>query len=513
MQHSILDRIYIAFLIILLASFGILLVFLSFYTRRFMINERKSTLYNEASLIASQTVEAYIEGNISPEDLEQLFDYYSATLNADVWFVDKDGMIVATSSAKKLEKNSSSDAVHRGEVRGSIYDIFPDYNIRKLSYKTGNFNGTFSNSMLSVNVPVNISLVATPDKEDVRNAGAIIIHESTLQINNLLRNIYSISVLPCLVIIAIAFIFLGIISHKIIRPVRRLSDIADEYSKGNFEVETGIDTNDEIGQLADSMEYMAGELSKLEDYRRDFVSNISHDFRSPLTSIKGYIQAIKDGVIPAEKQDKYLDIVLNETNRLTKLTQGLLELENFDNYGPYLKLENFDMIDVIQNTLNTFEMKAEKKKVSIYLHNHSEDTVVTADKTKIQQVFYNLIDNALKFTPAGKQIDVSVVDKDKKLMVSVKDQGIGMDEETRKKVFVRFYKGDQSRGKDKTGTGLGLAIAKEVIKAHNEMIEVKSTEGEGSEFYFTLTKKTEDIHTDNLRSMEEEKKPHKNTEK
>ena len=278
-------------------------------------------------------------------------------------------------------------------------------------------------------------------------------------------------------------------------------------------METGIDTNDEIGQLAESMEYMAGELSKLEDYRRDFVSNISHDFRSPLTSIKGYIQAIKDGVIPAEKQDKYLDIVLNETNRLTKLTQGLLELENFDNYGPYLKLENFDMIDVIQNTLNTFEMKAEKKKVAIYLHNHSEYTVVTADKTKVQQVFYNLIDNALKFTPSGKQIDVSLFDKDKKLMVSVKDQGIGMDEETRKKVFVRFYKGDQSRGKDKTGTGLGLAIAKEVIKAHNEMIEVKSAEGEGSEFYFTLTKKTDEIHTDNLRSMEEDKKAHKNTEK
>ena len=133
-------------------------------------------------------------------------------------------------------------------------------------------------------------------------------------------------------------------------------------------------------------------------------------------------------------------------------------------------------------------MKCIEKNIAIYLYNHVENTLVTADKTKIQQVIYNLIDNAIKFTPSGKKITVTLTDKKDKIFVSVKDEGIGMDEETQKRIFDRFYKGDQSRGKDKQGTGLGLAITKEIIKAHHENIDVISTEGEGSTFTFTLTK-------------------------
>ena len=141
---------------------------------------------------------------------------------------------------------------------------------------------------------------------------------------------------------------------------------------------------------------MADELSKLEQYRRDFISNISHDFRSPLTSIKGYVEAIKDGTIPVEKQDRYLDIILNETQRLTRLTTGLLDLNKLEEYGPYLKLKDFDLIEIIKPTLNTFEMKCIEKNIAIYLYNHVENTLVTADKTKIQQVIYNHIDTAIK---------------------------------------------------------------------------------------------------------------------
>ena len=134
-------------------------------------------------------------------------------------------------------------------------------------------------------------------------------------------------------------------------------------------------------------------------------------------------------------------------------------------------------------------MKCIDKNIAIYLNNHVENTLVTADKSKIQQVIYNLIDNAIKFTPSGKKITVTITDKKEKIFVSVKDEGVGMDEKTQKRIFDRFYKGDPSRGKDKQGTGLGLAITKEVIKAHNENIDVVSTEGEGSVFTFSLTKK------------------------
>ncbi len=490
MQHSILDRIYIAFLAILIVSFGVLIVFTSFMTRRSLVSEKTETLSNEADLIASQTILGYLSGRYSQDDLKVLFNYYSTALNADVWYVDEYGRVVATShvmetdeSGKVLEKQTEV------AIPVNIYQLDPDYRIDASHSTTGSFYDLYSSDVISVNVPVHVDILDA--NQQVKRSdphGAIILLATASQINEQLRNIFSIVLIPCLVIIVIAFIFLAVVSRKVLTPVKRLSQVANEYSKGNLDERTDIHSSDEIGQLAESMEYMADELAKLEDYRRDFVSNISHDFRSPLTSIKGYIEAMKDGTIPPEKQERYLDIVLNETQRLTKLTQGLLELNKLESYGPYLKLSEFDIIDVIKSTLNTFEIKGIERQVAIYLNNHAENTVVTADKTKIQQVIYNLIDNALKFTPDGKRIFVTVTETEDKLHVSVRDEGMGMDEEMQKKIFIRFYKGDPSRGKDKTGTGLGLAITKEIIKAHNEVITVTSKVGEGTEFVFTLSK-------------------------
>ena len=479
MQHSIFDRIYLTFLIALIASFGIIIAYTTFASRRALTTEKEDTLTNEAQLIASQTLNSYMTGEFDADEVSQLFTYYAEILNADIWFVNNSGAIVSHSETKL-----------RKELPVNIFGIDGAYSINTKHTETGNFYGVFENEMISINIPLTITRLSEDGKniEETSNIGALIMHAPATQINTLLKNIFSIVYLPCLVIIIIAFIFIQIVSKKVMSPVKKLSSVATEYSKGNFNAKTEIKSQDEIGQLAVSLEYMADELSKLEDYRRDFISNISHDFRSPLTSIKGYVEAIKDGTIPVEKQDRYLDIILNETQRLTKLTTGLLDLNNLEEYGPYLKLKDFDLIEIIKPTLNTFEMKCIEKNIAIYLYNHVDNTLVTADKTKIQQVIYNLIDNAIKFTPSGKKITVTLTDKKDKIFVSVKDEGIGMDEETQKRIFDRFYKGDQSRGRDKQGTGLGLAIAKEIIKAHHENIDVISTEGEGSTFTFTLTK-------------------------
>ena len=195
-----------------------------------------------------------------------------------------------------------------------------------------------------------------------------------------------------------------------------------------------------------------------------------------------------DGTIPLEKHEKYLGIVLNEAQRLTKLTQGLLELNNFDSFDLQLDKSNFDIRDIITPTINTFEKRCNDRGIfldSVFL---TDNTVVYADRTKIQQVIYNLVDNAIKFTPEGRQIRVQVTEKDNKIYTSVKDEGVGIPKDAQKKVFERFYKTDPSRGKDKTGTGLGLAITKEIIKAHGEQITLTSEEGEGSEFIFSLPK-------------------------
>jgi signal transduction histidine kinase len=314
----------------------------------------------------------------------------------------------------------------------------------------------------------------------------LVLHTSIQFLDDIAKKTFSSIVMPFLVLMVLSLIVLMLISNGILEPIREIIATSKQYAAGNFSARINVKTNNEFGELARYMEEMADELSRSNEYRKSFISNISHDFRSPLTSIKGYIGAMLDGTIPPENYDKYLNIVLNETNRLTKLTQGLLELNNFDSFDLQLDKSNFDIKSIITPTINTFEGRCQDK--GIYLHAifHTDNTIVYADRIRIQQVIYNLVDNAIKFTPEGRQITVQVTEKNDKVVVSVKDEGVGIPKDSLKKVFDRFYKTDPSRGKDKTGTGLGLAITKEIIKAHGETITVESEVGEGSEFIFSL---------------------------
>ncbi|HKL98717.1 MAG TPA: HAMP domain-containing sensor histidine kinase, partial [Mobilitalea sp.] len=274
-------------------------------------------------------------------------------------------------------------------------------------------------------------------------------------------------------------------------PMKRLAKAAKEYSLGNYNYPLAVKGLSEYKDLGDAISYMAGELSKLDDYQKKFVANISHDFRSPLTSIKGYAEAILDGTIPHEMQDKYLNIILFETERLNKLTSGLLELNRFESRGAILDIISFDINHIIKKTAESFEGACRNKKITLNLVFASQQTNVDADVGKIQQVLYNLIDNAIKFSSANSKIKVSTEEKGDKVFISVKDYGIGIPKDSIKKVWDRFYKTDASRGKDKKGTGLGLSITKEILQAHNENINVISTEGVGSEFVFSLTRSGE----------------------
>lgn len=473
MKHSIFDKIFLGFLFLSLAVFGLTVFYSTYVTRQTLIEERTEVLTNETFLIAEQTISGYIQELYSLDVLQSRLDYYGETLNASIWIFDKDGFPIA-----------SSIATNHPACPKNIYLLDADMDLTTAQTFTGDFYGVFENDVISVSIPIQTN--GQPN-------GIVFLHSTMEQLNNLQQDIIRVVYVPFLIMLIISFVLLGIISGKIMRPIRKINAVAEEYSTGNFETKLDIKSHDEIGQLAATLEYMASELSKLDDYRRSFISNISHDFRSPLTSIKGYIEAIQDGTIPPEKQSKYLDIVVAETNRLTKLTSSLLELNDFDSYGIWLMRKEFDVIDLVKSAMNTFEGRCLEKNISLILNNHTESSVVYADKTKIQQVIYNLLDNAIKFTSAGKSIYITLTEKNEKLFVSVKDEGCGIPADSLKKIWVRFYKADTSRGKDKQGTGLGLAITREIVKAHGENINVVSTEGVGSEFTFSLSKITPEI--------------------
>ena len=231
---------------------------------------------------------------------------------------------------------------------------------------------------------------------------------------------------------------------------------------------------------------MSDELNVTGEYQRKFVSNVSHDFRSPLTSIKGYVEAILDGTIPPDFQEKYLRIISAETDRLEKLTRSLLTLNELDIKQRMMDFRTFDINETIKRTAAFFEGICTSRKIRLELILSGKELLVKADQEKIRQVLYNLLDNAIKFSPDNSVIIMETTEKNGKVFVSVKDHGEGIPKESISKIWERFYKTDASRGRDRKGTGLGLSIVKEIINAHQQHIDVVSTPGVGTEFIFTL---------------------------
>ena len=351
-------------------------------------------------------------------------------------------------------------------------------------YFTGNFFNTYDKKMLSVIAPVinNYSL-----------KGYILIHKSIALIQTESNNVFNYNYITMLIMLLLSALLLSLFLLDLYPPLYKLTHITGNYALGDFKHRSNIKRNDEIGRLATSLDYMASEVEKLNNYQTKFIANISHDFRSPLTSIKGYIEAMLDGTIPVEMQEKYLNIVLFETERLNKLTSNLLSLNSM-NQGMLLEVSSFDINDVIKKTILTFEGTCAQKKIKFNLTFSSKTAFVSADFGRIQQVVYNLIDNAIKFSNSNSQINISTNEKGEKIFISVKDFGIGIPKDSLDKIWDRFYKTDLSRGKDKKGTGLGLSIVKEIINAHKTTIDVISTEGTGTEFIFSLYK-TKDENT------------------
>lgn len=468
MKRTFFDKIIVGILILLVVVFLGLASYMTYATQRLLVSEKQDSLINEATLLSEQSIGSYLQGSTSLEYLQIRFDEFDDTLKTHIWFYGADGKLIIASNPTVYSNLPSNIAEIDEEIR-----------LHKGFTQTGNFYDIFDGTMISIGLPVYTAGTLQ---------GYMILHTAMTELDEMQNEMISIMYVPFLVMLLIVVLVLVYFSGTVLRPLSKINKTAREYAKGNFDAKTGVKRKDELGELSDSLEYMAGELSKLDEYRKNFIANISHDFRSPLTSIKGYLEAMIDGTIPVEKYDRYLNIVLKESKRLTKLTAGLLELNDFDTYGPVLKRQKFDIVDVIKETRNTFEGLCEEKMIDFRLQCPAKDTLVYADKMKIGQVVYNLIDNAIKFSPEKSKIIVTISEKNDKIFVSVKDEGPGIEKDKQNKVWDRFYKTDSSRGKDKQGTGLGLSITKEIIKAHGEYINLVSTEGAGSEFVFSLSK-------------------------
>lgn len=426
-----------------------------------------SRLNNEALSVASSQASRYYLNSTSLQDTYSNLYSLGAYQNSQIWLISLSGEIL-------LNTNRPLD-----EERPEVLEGFDPVALGSSYYSTGNFFGYFSQEMLSVMVPVKTNLTIR---------GYLAIHTSLNDIYYQRERILADVYILFLIIYALFFLLLLLFSLSVYRPLQRIIKGAQEYAGGNLAHQIPVKSHDEMGYLASTLNFMSDELNQSGEYQRKFIANVSHDFRSPLTSIKGYVEAIQDGTIPPEMQGKYLDIVIFETERLNKLTQSMLTLNRLDGKGQLLEITSFDINAIIKNTAASFEGTCRGKHITIELLLAAQVLYVSADMEKIQQVLYNLLDNAIKFSDRDSAIRVETTEKHGKVFISVRDSGIGIPRKDINKIWERFYKIDSSRGKDRKGTGLGLAIVKEIISAHNQNINVISTEGVGTEFIFSLDK-------------------------
>ncbi len=292
---------------------------------------------------------------------------------------------------------------------------------------------------------------------------------------------------------AIAALVLGVLlaycmTRSLTRPITKISNAVARFAKGELDSRVTINRRDELGELAQAFNSMAEDLSQLESLRRGFVANVSHELRSPMTSMQGYVQGMLDGTIPAEEYPRYLGVVLSETKRLNKLISELLDLSRIESGKFPLKYQRFDANELIARIMFQYEGRIEEKHINVDIAFRQEQCMVWADPDRISQVVVNLIDNAVKFLPEGGTLTVWTLADEDHAIVTIKDDGPGIDADDLPYIFDRFYKADKAHSG--RGTGLGLSIVKKILEQHGQEIKCTSTPGQGATFMFTLEKYT-----------------------
>ena len=466
MKFSLNVKLIISFVIFAIIGFVVTSTVGYQCAYRENISTHEARMHRIAKKIADSYVSDYYSSSITLDDLRLPLSILGGNLDAEIWLISTEGNVWYSSTSSESFKIDDFDITDFGSS----------------SYVIGDFYGSFPERYLSTYAPITSSY-SVRGYVIIHQSVNIIADESSMQLNNMY--ICYFAVLICFVVMILLVQFLQN------RRLKKISRIVSNYANGNFEQKLLFNTADEIGSITASVNYMAHQLNTLEDDQRKFISNVSHDFRSPLTSLKGYLEAIKDGTIPPEMQEKYIDIMLFEAERLSKLSEGLLDLNKYGSRTTMLNLQTFDINRVIKQCAMSFEGRCLEKRLVFNLVLVGEELPVEADKARIEQVVYNLIDNAIKFSDNDSSIDIETTVRNEKVYVSVKDHGIGIPKEHLGKVFDRFYKSDHSRGKDKKGSGLGLSIVKDIISSHDENITVVSTVGAGTEFTFSLPRADE----------------------
>ena len=458
--------------IILLAALLLLGTSFQASVKEYLTETVVSNLQENATALSELASAYYSEGSLNQQDFMVNLDVASRISNADAVICDASGKVILCS-------DSITGCDHHNLHIDLTYleKVYENQGDRA----TGLIPGLYDESRFVTTMPIY-------DDETGEALGIVMVSQPVENSNLILRRIAQTFVVIAILVVAMSVVAMIIVVRRQNEPLKEMATVARSFGHGELDARVHLkeDYPEEVEDLAVAFNNMAEELQKSEYQRKEFVANVSHELKTPMTTISGYVDGILDGTIPPQRHRQYLQIVSDETKRLSRLVRSMLDISRLQSTGiPEENKIHFDMEEALGQVLITFEQKITSKKLNVEVEMPDHPVCTIANQDQVTQVIYNLIDNAVKFCPMGGTLSLAISEGDNKIYTSVANEGETIPREELPLVFDRFHKMDKSRSQNRDGWGLGLYIVKTIVCSHGENISVTSRDGKTT-FTFTM---------------------------
>ncbi len=470
-MNSIYFKNFMAMATVVLASFLVVGVAFVFIFRYFVMSDAKENMEANANQIAEAAAMLEDDSELYSWDMRMTLSMLSEGTGNHIFLCSENGLVVSCS-----DRNLACE--HIGKQIGTSYLQAAQGQSGDQMEQLTDLGGFYNNIRLVVAEPIHIH-------GDL--AGYVFVSKESNTIVGAYGTFIYVFSLTILAVMSLAMVISLIFSKRMTKSLDEMAIAARKYSHGDFSMRvTATDRTDEMGALTDSFNEMADALEKAERSRQEFIANVSHELKTPMTTIAGFAEGLLDGTIPKEDSDKYLAIIADETRRLSRLVREMLDMSRMaDGVTAPENMSVFNLNEAVIATLLNFESRAEEKKLDVQLQLPDDVLQVRGNEDAIRRVVYNLLDNAIKFAKVGGELGVSLWKQADKAYVSISDEGETIPSEDLPFIFDRFHKSDRSRTLDRDGVGLGLYLVKSILNAHDEDIAATSRNGV-TKFVFTL---------------------------
>ena len=471
-MKSIYFKNFAATAAMVMFSFLILGAAFVFLGRSYVISEYRDNMVSNAGEVSHAAQALMRDGELSNWDLRMVISTLAQSTGNHIFITDTDGTIVSCSC-----RNIACEHLGRTIGTASMIQLRSDGKLNLIT----NLGGFYASAHYVVAQPITIGTAA-------RVVGYVFVTTNSATIIDGWRTFVWVFLAASAAVMMIALLLSLVTSKRMAQPLDEMAVAAKKFAHGDFSARVTDDgRTDEVGALISAFNTMADSLETSEQRRNAFIANVSHELKTPMTTIAGFADGILDGTIPKDQEDKYLATIADETRRLSRLVRSMLDMSRLESTGEDLtRRREFDISEKIVSTMLSFEARADDKQLDVDLQLPEDSMQVLADPDAITRVLYNLMDNAVKFAAPGSTLCVSLWKSEGKAYISVRDHGETIPPDDLPFIFDRFHKSDRSRSLDRDGVGLGLYLVKSILDAHGEDITVTSRDGV-TEFVFTLT--------------------------